>query len=212
MPDQRDWTPPPKPAASSVWRCPCGFTGNWGATCGHRKGWRSRPECKGTIYKLRDDDGNPVPYAAPVAAPGAGDYTESALETILEEAAGGMREYIPSLDGIGDDPEAIAQRMNEMRRGALAELAAPESPAPEDWLLERQPGPPIVSSNKENVAVPVVLRLWYDWFRQNGWHQGDGGFGAFITDLVLDHIANCCGLAVVIVNRQEVGLDAAARA
>ncbi|RJO60341.1 MAG: hypothetical protein C4542_09625 [Dehalococcoidia bacterium] len=208
-----------KPLPGSIWKCPCGYEGNWGAVCGHRKGWKSRPQCKGKIWKVRDSADDEPQLTPPTKPRWTTDQPPPDLDTAgtpldLEpepeqpdtRRPSLLDEWYPNLNDFNDepeDPEALAQRLNRQQSELPADVPVGGD---EEWSVEPPAGPPKVSSAKEFVALPVTLRVWYDWYRQHGWHQGDGSIGAWITDMLLDHITNCSGLAIVIVNREEVGL------
>jgi len=115
----------------------------------------------------------------------------------------GTEEELP--EQTHDDPEAIARKLTEQlgleREGpggnGHGELEG-------DFLLETPPGPVSLQKVKQIVEVPPVFLVFYDFFKSQGWFQGDGSISAWVTDFLLDHIRHCLGWRVVVVNEEEV--------
>lgn len=111
------------------------------------------------------------------------------------------------------DPEAVAKLYNE-RRFKVAPLSgeappdgggnghSPETLEPGDYHVDRSLQPE-VSMIRDAVTVPVSFKIWYDWFRNNGWNVGDGSFSTWVTDMVNDHIRHCCRLLITVIREGE---------
>jgi hypothetical protein len=123
----------------------------------------------------------------------------------------------PTIDDLkGLDPELVAQILNERKRKLIFDTE--EEPPYEaqvpyglnvdipegEFMLKAPDGTPQVGMNREQITLPIVFRIYYDYFRAEGWNQGDGSFGAWVGDCLIDHIVNCCQLSVVVVNRKEL--------
>lgn len=112
------------------------------------------------------------------------------------------------------DPEAVAKLYNE-RRFKVAPLSGETPPdgggnghsgeplEPGDYHLEGGLPQPAVSFIREPVNLPVIVKVMYDWAREQGWNQGDGSMSTFVTDMLMDHFRNCIGMAVVVVRKEE---------
>ena len=106
-----------------------------------------------------------------------------------------------------DEAEEIARLYNQRRQGPPPPSDNGNGhgvrPLEDDWLAETPQGP--VSSAREPVLLPVVIKLIYDWCRGQGWHQGDGSMSAFVTDVVLCHWVDCMDKAIVVTDRSAIG-------
>ncbi|MDP2661916.1 MAG: hypothetical protein Q8R28_14415 [Dehalococcoidia bacterium] len=215
-----------RPAYDSIWRCPCGVQARYAALCGHRKGYKKRPECKGRITMVSAPGGSDGNLAN---APEHGSVHPVGLGALPgpEEPYGDPVGQDPELGGVPhepmdeipvDDAESIARQFNERKRhllepgfihadhltaGVIEEYASPDG----DFYTEKPEEASDASTAREVVSLPVIVRVFYDWARGRGWHQGDGSLGSFVTDCLLDHFNNCWGVAVVVVRRDEVAID-----
>lgn len=75
---------------------------------------------------------------------------------------------------------------------------------PGDWK-EGAPGLPVHPSQvRENVSLPVQVRLMYDYHKAHGWHFGQDTISDWVTDMLFDHWKNCLGKGIYILDREEV--------
>lgn len=133
----------------------------------------------------------------------------------------------PMTDALDD--EEIARQLNA-RRGVSADpaglswwqtaMASPPSDGngssnghgggddeqPGDWHEEPPAFPTAPSQARENVVLPVQVRLMFDWMKGQGWHQGQGTLSDWVTDIVMDHWKFCLGKGIFILNREEVSI------
>src|SRR5579875_272777 len=105
---------------TSIWRCPCGYTGPYKRVVSHRKGWRKRPACAGRIEPV---DPPPEAPADEAAAPAPVGGLSPGAEPEGGPGASGASawEYLgPDLADLPEDgdPEEIARLIN-LRRGSL---------------------------------------------------------------------------------------------
>ncbi len=213
IPDVNQWKPP----MDRVYRCPCGFVSEYRYVTGHRRGKKKHPDCnKGKImpcepgvtlnygphlgWIVGDDGEAHEPLPQPPALP--------ELPPISELAD------LESLTSSLDDPEEIARRLNEGR--------APENIYPDisslldgaevtegekEYSIEPSAATAAPSNVKEQVSLPVVVRVMYDWARSKGWNEGDGTLSDFVTAMLLDHWNECMRMAIVVVNRDSFEFD-----
>lgn len=111
------------------------------------------------------------------------------------------------------DPEAVAKLYNE-RRFKVAPVSGEPPPdgggnghaveplEPGDFRVERSLQPAI-SFIREPVNLPVIVKVMYDWARDQGWNVGDGSMSTFVTDMLMDHFRNCMGMMVGVGRRED---------
>ena len=208
-------------------RCPCGFEGSRGQIAAHRQGIKTRPQCQGPIdwhYRFHRDGPPPAPpepdvpptASQPNSTPnlatpelpndemggngGAYDVDEALNAAIPYEWPGGAA--APA------DPEALAAEMLRRRREVRGDGGNGHGGAVDlgEFSLDPFIGPPHISAEKISVQLPVSILVMYDYAKNEGWNVGDGSLAAFITDCLLDHFHNCWGKAIVVVDREEVGI------
>lgn len=185
---------------SGTWACPCGRKGTYPQITGHRHGAAKRPECQGSMFRL------PVPGEGLT-----GDTLPEAEKPQEAQAAAGFDgyEFLP-----GDDPtdsEEIARRLLEQRSSPV-DTGVPHNGLPKgEWEVEEPKADSPISQSRESVSLPITTRVMYDWFRANGWHQGDGSMSAWVTDVINTFWTHVLGKAIVVVDREEVMADAGAR-
>ncbi len=212
----------------SLWRCPCGQEIRFVEFRSHRRK-PLPPECVGDAVFLSQGTGK---WFGPSLKQGQNRQTLEALapSTLLEKASGGdasdatqeqspppaadhskraplppIYEYFPDSSEFGEahDPEEIARRLLSGGGGAgggadLFDLSGGgwEIDYPDDGSPQTQ--------EQLSVKLPSVVKVWYDYMRARGWHQGDGSISAFVADALIDHFANCWNLAVLIVNKRAL--------
>lgn len=141
------------------------------------------------------------------------------------EAGEEVEEGEPPEDEEEPDEEAIARRLYEARLSAAGIQPWGMSGAgaggggsidlPVGWGLGGDDLPPGFSVQEPpesevgpskaglSVQVPVAVHVMYDWARLHGWRAGDGGFGAFVIDCLLDYFETCWRKRLVIVDLDE---------
>lgn len=219
-----------RPAKDSIWRCPCGTETTWQEMLRHRRGWKKRPDCTGSItpvdppytpfemmqQKLNKLDSTDAEAAAPddSAIPVSTPHHPALPEAPAKRK---VYEYQPDpaeLSNPLDDPEELARQFNLSSKSVLDDTFAPDigggggigggEMPPGDWHAEMPPVLPPPSQARETVSLPIIVRVMYDWAKSEGWKKGDGSLSSFVTDCLLDHFNNCWDKAVVVVDRQEV--------
>ena len=200
----KDWKPPP---SDSIWQCPCGYTATWKSAMAHRKGWKNRPECNGRLSMVHDPTATPEDLATAAA--------DAAADGPVFDDTPVSPTFTPSMSVL--DPEEVARQLNRGRRpidleGAVLDLQHTLDDMGDeaaDWSIETPEGVSVASQAKETVSLPVVVRVMYDWAKNQGWHQGDGTLSSFVTDVVLDHFENCWGKRIVVVDETQLsdGMD-----
>jgi hypothetical protein len=115
------------------------------------------------------------------------------------------------------DPEEIARRLN-IEKGNYPHTPVPDHNAtpPADgldvltpdgtWRIHETVPPQDQSNLREQVSLPVIARVYYDWAVQEGWDRGDRSFTAFIVDCLLDHFTKCWGKKILVADVNELGL------
>lgn len=183
---------------SGVWGCPCGETGAYRHVLGHRKGASKRAACQGSMYRQESTVAPPSPES------------QESLES--QEGQHGTfdgYEFLP-----GDDPtdsEEIARRLLEQRSSPVDSVVPPEALQEGEWQIEAPKEESPISQSRESVSLLITTRVMYDWFRANGWRQGDGSMSAWVTDVINTFWTHVLGKAIVVVDREEVMADAGAR-
>jgi hypothetical protein len=124
----------------------------------------------------------------------------------------GIDDELP--EQISDDPEVIARRyLEQLNKEAPTGVGDDGHGGLEgDLIVETTTGPVSLQKVRQTVELPPVVLVWYDYFKNLGWFQGDGSISAFVTDFLLDHIRNCFGLRVIIVSETEVQIVEQSRA
>jgi len=214
----------PKPPPDEIYRCACGFEAPYYKALGHLHGAKKRPECLGPEGKphltlvanawgdngesrstVPSTPGTPTPVSTqPERTVASAERDDGDEEADLDGTRNGAFSVFEYTGMETNDPEEIARRLLQQRQ------AQPPSDGTMlggdgEWAAEFPPGPQ--SQAREVVYLPVVVRIMYDWFRANGWSQADGSLSAWVTDMVLCHWVQCMGKAVVVVDREEVGLN-----
>jgi hypothetical protein len=213
----------------SVWRCPCGREGDFPSVLGHRHGWKNRPECgPGDIYIVSPgtDDGDPThspfmhrpqegqadeqPDAAPRPARQASEYTgeippsaesgEDVAEFLLRQRHGGA---VPTTPLPPNGPTFAPIRRNGNGKPPDGGEPPFDDLPPGDWLLE-PPGTVDGTVNKVQVTLPVGVVVVYDWFRADGWGEGDGTLNTWVNSVVWDWIRFVARKALTVIDREEV--------
>jgi hypothetical protein len=179
----------------------------------HRRGYKNRPACAaGTLQPivpaslLPEDVAVEPPIEPPAFVPLADD---PAIFDSENSAKAGSAQYPEP------DAEEIARRLNAQRLALggdgplppdvdMSGFGGPPASPPPDWVVQSPEGEIHVSQAREAVSLPVTIRVFYDWARQEGWFQGDGSLSAFVTDCLLDHFGNCLGKVLVVADREEV--------
>lgn len=202
--------PAPDRSPESNWACPCGKVGRYNSIVSHRKGAKKRPECSGKIFPLNTPRGVAAAIASlanPVAELGGGDDGGDAepKQEPLPRAAGWEAN-----DEFPEDPEELAAYLMRERssnghgRVDNSDLLAQDFPrtvAPEGEF-EREPAAPVIPAQyREVVALPAVARIYYDYFRAQGFK---GDMSQWIMGVLQDYWANVLGKALVVVNREEI--------
>lgn len=205
----------------SRWRCPCGFEDTYYAVRGHRYHLKGHPECKGKMVKIWDPvqdaqdtrvteatevtQDTQVTQDVPIAPEGAtpGPPPQATIRAPVYEYLGADEE-LP--EQISDDPEVIARRyLEQLNKEAPAGVGGDGHGELEgDFIVEQTTGPVSLQHIKQTVELPPVVLVWYDYYKNQGWMQGDGSISSFVTDFLLDHIRNCLGMRVIIVSETEV--------
>jgi len=210
---------------TAVYQCPCGFQGTSTEIASHRR-WHPTADCatidlgrgKGKSILLVGVVRPPVVSDSPPPDPKAvepkedtpNDDTpkleedEAPPELVRARAA----EVNVELPAEPTDPEELARRLlAERSQGTPGGNGNGHGLALEGFDLEPLAGVPIVSEDRVTVGLPIALRIYYDWARQRGWFEGDGSFAAFITAVMLDYFRNVLGIALAVVNREDVIFD-----
>jgi hypothetical protein len=188
---------------------------------GHRHGWKKRLECRGKIVKVWDpsqeDEITPGPQEAEqpqeprepqdVLPAAEGTTTELPLQTIPKAPVyeyRGADDELP--EQISNDPEVIARRyLEQLNKEAPAGVGGDGHGELEgDFIVEQATGPVSLQHVRQTVELPPVVLVWYDYYKNQGWMQGDGSISSFVIDFLLDHIRNCLGMRVIIVSETEV--------
>lgn len=215
---------PFRPAADSIWQCPCGFEGIYKKVVGHRKGYKRRPECTGKIIPINPPY-SPIQKLKELANQQAAVQATAGVEATPDEVRAvspppapkrPVFEYKPDVveRTALDDPEELARQFNLSSKALIDDAFGGDNGAgggiggsglpPGDWKLETPPELPAPSQARETVSLPIIVRVMYDWAKAEGWHKGDGSLSAFVTDCLLDTFNNVWDKAVVVVDRQEV--------
>ncbi len=220
-----------RPDPDSMWGCPCGWVSPFSKIGGHRRGWRSRPECQGNVFRLPEGtasnmpaENRPPPFI-PKSEQARSEQAEPTRAALAQDEPSGYdspeqaESAADSLFGpveiLGDEgileSERIARELNLQKAQAdgldiFAGIEGVDEPPPGDWQIDTPEGQRHeVSTTRESVSLPAIIRVWYDYFRSRGWFAGDGSMSAFCTDMLLHHFNGCFGLAVVVVSREDIG-------
>jgi len=213
----------------SRWRCPCGFEDTYYVVRGHRYHLKGHPGCKGKIVKIwdpaqdtqvtqitevtQDTQVTQETQNIPIAPEGAtSEVPPQAIVKVPVYEYQGIDDELPGQ--IPDDPEAVARRyleqLNKETPTGVGDDGHGELEG--DFIVEQTAGPVSLQKVRQTVELPPVVLVWYDYFKNQGWFQGDGSISAFVTDFLLDHIRNCFGLRVIIVSETEVQIVEQSRA
>lgn len=205
----------------SRWRCPCGFEDTYYAVRGHRYHLKGHPQCKGKMVKIwdpaqdtqvtqatetteviQDTQVTPIVPAAPEAT--ATELPPQAIAKVPVYEYLGADEELP--EQISDDPEVIARRyLEQLNKEAPTGVGGDGHGELEgDFIVEQTAGPVSLQKVRQTVELPPVVLVWYDYYKNQGWMQGDGSISSFVIDFLLDHIRNCLGMRVIIVSETEV--------
>lgn len=190
----------------------------------HRRGWKKRPECGGKITCIWDGKEHPTAYFSGVEGQDSPELVSptpaTSLTAPLEEVEGqevappltpprSLLEAVPSLVSENTDPEVEARLLN-LQRNREREVSGDGNGHGvtdlSEFVLEPGVSPLVVSENRIVIVVPVQVQNWYDWARKEGWFQGDGSIGAFVTDFLMDHINHCLGMGLFYIRREEIGV------
>lgn len=198
-----------------VWGCPCGFTGPYMSVVAHRHGWRKRPLCYGSMYKVGEDEPAATVTSSDTHDTADEQTTQPPIDVELETDDTLDVELAEDVDTTANDAELLAARLNAQKRRqndlllSLSGMAAPDNRQfenPGDFVIYPPGINPQVSQNREIVQIPVIIKVFYDWARGEGWQAGDNSMSAFVTDCLLDYFRNVLGKSVVVVDTQEVSV------
>ena len=196
---------------------------------GHRHGWKKRSECRGKIVKVWDPSQEEEVIPGPQEAEQPQEPQEP--QAVLPTAEGTATEITPQTttkapvweyqgtdeelpEQKPEDPEAVARRLREELNSETPTGVGGDGRGEleGDFIVEQATGPVSLQKVRQTVELPPVVLVWYDYFKNQGWFQGDGSISAFVTDFLLDHIRNCFGLRVIIVSETEVQIVEQSRA
>ena len=205
-----------RPDKDSIWGCPCGYKGKWHSVSAHRKGYKSRPECAaGVIFPIDPPFSPAQPMWEQTRAKQVADAeiipTPSEPDaSIIVEADNSARqsdtarppvyEYTPNLDETLDPVEELARQWNQSR----ASNGGLDGTVPPDLRFDTPQAVVAPSQAREVVILPIIIRVYFDWAKSQGWHRGDGTLSAFVTDCLLCFFTDVLGKTVVVIDRKEV--------
>jgi len=212
----------------TIYRCPCGFESTMNVMIGHRHGWKKRPECRGKIVKRwgpSQEVGITPTAEIPQIPPSTAAIPEippspegTTAEPPPQATTAPVWEYRGADEELPEqkpeDPEAIARRIREELTSKTPTGVGGDGRGEleGDFIVEQTTGPISLQKVRQTVELPPVVLVWYDYFKNQGWFQGDGSISAFVTDFLLDHIRNCFGLRIIIVSETEVQIVEQSRA